>query len=410
MKEVVRSTMNVLFYIKRTKTQRNGNVPVYARITINKIRAEFSTGRTIDPNQWDSKKNRAKGTTEKSKEINEALSGINNKIYNLLREMEYRGDYVSAKTLADEFQGKNERDKTIIQLFKDHNDRMKSTVGLDFAKNTPKKYNTSLKHLKDFLNTKGRGSDIPAKFIDLKFLNDFDHYLTLKAKLQPGSINTVMTAFKKIIRIALAHKIIFHNPFIGYKSKKVQIKRRYLEPAELKLIETSTLNDPKLERVRDFFLFACYTGLSHCDVTKITKDNLQFGISGGLIIQGNRQKTKTPFIIPVLEPAKCILEKYQSWPKIGDKLIPIISNQKTNQYLKDLGEAIGLEKELTFHMARHTFATTVTLSNGIPMETVKTMMAHSDIRTTQHYGKLLHEKVINDMSVLNSRLYESKVG
>ena len=378
MKQAERSTFKLLFYVKRTKVQKSGEIPIYARITINKQRAEFSIGRTIEPGLWDKNKNRLKGHTNLAREVNNYLLTISNKIYNTRRDMLDKGDYVSPKSLSNNFLDKYEQGLTILNLFKEHNVKMKEVVGIKYSKTTPKKYNTCFMHLSNFIKIKRSNIDIPLKFLDLRFINEFDYYLVADAKLQPGSINTMMKALKKIIRMGISDRIILFDPFLGYKSKKVPVKRRFLNPQELKLIENTILDDERLERVRDIFVFTCYTGMSHCDVQGLTKANYQINIGGGKVLVGERQKSNSRYVIPILHKAQKILDKYENWPGNNGKLLPVISNQKMNEYLKEITSTIGLEKNVTCHMGRHTFATTIILSNNVPIESLQAMLAHKD--------------------------------
>lgn len=408
MKKNERNTFNLLFYIKRTKVLKNGGVPIYARITINKKRAEISLNRSIKPSLWDNKKCIVKGNTFESNEINELIRTIENKVFNLHREMIYNGAHISARALANEYSGKTIKETTLLDMFQEHNEKMVEAIGTEYKKNTFKKYRTAYNHLKNYLSNYTVDQDIPIKHIDLKFINDFDYYLCVKMKLKPSSLNTTIAALKKVTRIAQANKVILSDPFIGYKTKKVTTHRRYLSPAELAIIENGELKEERLIKVKDIFIFCCYTGLSHCDVKALTKDNLEINIGGQKSICGKRQKTNVEYIVPLLKPALDILEKYQN-DSIDDKLLPVISNQKMNDYLKEITSILKMDKNVTCHMARHTFATAVVLNNGVSMETLKTMMAHTDIKTTQHYGKIMNDKVFQDMNSVDKQINKRKV-
>lgn len=263
-----------------------------------------------------------------------------------------------------------------------------------------------MSHIKEFLKWKFNVSDIEITEIDHAFIYDFEFFLRTEKSCANNSAVKYVKNFGKIIRICLANKWMYHDPFLGYNSKFVEVNRGFLDEEELSLLQNKELKIERIALVRDVFLFSCYTGLSFIDAFNLTKGNIGIGIDGNKWIFTARQKTKIASHIPLLPIAEDIIKKYEKHPMcaISGKLLPVLSNQKMNAYLKEIADLCEITKELTFHIARHTFATTVTLSNGVPIESVSKMLGHKSIKTTQHYAKILDKKVSEDMAFLKERL------
>lgn len=268
------------------------------------------------------------------------------------------------------------------------------------------RYKTCLCRIKEFLNWKFNVSDIEITEIDHAFIYDFEFFLRTEKSCANNSAVKYVKNFGKIIRICLANKWMLHDPFLGYSSKFVEVNRGFLDEEELSRLQNKELKIERIALVRDVFLFSCYTGLSFIDAWNLTKDNIGIGIDGNKWIFTACQKTKIASHIPLLPIAEDIIKKYEKHPMcaISGKLLPVLSNQKMNAYLKEIADLCEITKELTFHNARHNFATTVTLSNGVPIESVSKMLGHKSIKTTQHYAKILDKKVSEDMAFLKERL------
>ena len=267
------------------------------------------------------------------------------------------------------------------------------------------RYETSLKHTKNFLLWKYNISDISIEKIDYSFIMEYEFYLRSVRKCANNTAVKYIKNFHKIINICLANGWLTKDPFANYKSKVKEVIREYLTEREIQDLMEKELVSDRLELVRDIFIFSCFTGLAYIDVKQLSKDNIVLGIDGDKWINKNRQKTDTSSRIPILPTAQFIIDKYANHPVCvnEDKLLPIFSNQKMNAYLKEIATVCGINKELTFHIARHTFATTVTLSNGVPIETVSKMLGHTNLKTTQHYAKILDKKISEDMQVLKAK-------
>jgi len=284
--------------------------------------------------------------------------------------------------------------------------KIEALLNDEFAPGTLERYKTSLKHTIDFLKWKYNLSDIDIKKIDHAFITEYEFYLRSVRKCNNNTAVKYIKNFSKIIRICIANGWLDKNPFVNYKAKVKEVERAYLVQEEIQAILDKEFASERLNQVRDIFLFSCFTGLAYIDVKQLTRSNIDLGIDGGKWIFTNRQKTDTRSNIPLLPIAESILDKYKQHPQCLNetKLLPVLSNQKMNSYLKEIAAVCSINKELTFHIARHTFATTVTLTNGVPIESVSKMLGHKNLRTTQHYAKILDRKVSEDMQELRNKL------
>ena len=396
---------SLLFYLKKPPHYQSGPVPIYLRLTVAGQRAEVSTGRESEPGKWNTGAGRISGTKEATRSLNRYLDSLQEKVYEAYRQMVEEGASVTAENLKSKFTGKEERGRYLVEIFQHHNRKMAALVGAEFAPGTLERNTTSLKHTVDFLQWKYQVSDIDIHKIDHAFITEYEFYLRSVRKCSNNTAVKYIKNFGKIIRICLANGWLTANPFLNYKAKVKKVDRVFLSEAELQLMTAKDFGNERLGQVRDIFLFSCFTGLAYVDVQKLKRENIVLGIDGEKWISKNRQKTDTASRIPLLPAALTILARYQDHPLCSnqDKLLPVLSNQKMNAYLKEIAVVCGLNKDLTFHIARHTFATTVTLLNGVPMESVSKMLGHTNLKTTQHYAKILDIKVSADMQLLRKK-------
>ena len=402
--------LTIHIYARAAKANKSGLHPIYVRITLNGKRSEFSTKKYVDPKKWDEKTMRVKGNTEEARTLNSYLETIRTQITQLQMHFQYQAQEVTITQFMDTFLGrkKTQRERTLIPIFQDHNKRVKALLGIEFAPGTYERYETSLKHTQEFIKFQYGADDIPLSKIDHAFVADYDFYLRTERSCSNNTTIKYMKNFKKIIRICIANGWMEKDPFLRYKTKLQEVERNVLTQEELQTIINKEIRIERLALVRDIFIFSCYTGLAYIDVKQLTSRNIVKGIDGQNWISIHRQKTDTPSRIPLLDTAYQIIQKYADHPKSNneDTLLPILSNQKMNAYLKEITDICGINKQLTFHCARHTFATTVTLSNGVPIESVSKMLGHKSIKTTQHYAKITDAKVSYDMQQLKQRLKE----
>jgi site-specific recombinase XerD len=396
--------LSILFYIRKKGTSNPSKGTIYLRITVNGKRAEVSAMRKVSLSKWNAKANKVIGYTIEAKQTNRHLDVIKNRIYEIFQnQVNDEMDIVSALTIRDEFIGTNKSRKLILEMIEEHNLRMERLVGKDYSFRTLQRYKTTKKHLAKYNKESFGLVDYPLKKIDVKYINGFIYFLKAEQNLSHNSALKYVAYFKKIIRVAFANGWLDKDPFYNFKLRPQTIDKEFLSNDELVKLIQCDFSIQRLEHVRDVFIFSCYTGLAYVDVEKLIEDDIVIGMDGRRWIKVNRTKTKTLSSIPILPIAEQILSKYASLTKIDNKLLPVYSNQRTNGYLKEIADFSGITKKLTFHMARHTFATTVTLSNGVPIESVSKMLGHKSLKTTQHYAKILDTKLSEDMKNLRIR-------
>jgi site-specific recombinase XerD len=403
--------LSILFYAKRAKTTADGLLPIYIRVTVDGERIELSTKRYTSPDKWSVEGNRMKGTSAEAKAVNAYLDALKAKVYEYQQQLIREDEEVNAENMRNKILGIEKRKHMLVAIFKQHNDEIKALIGKDYAPATHIRYETSLKHTVHYLQWKYKISDIDIRKIDHEFITGYEFYLKSVCKCCQNTTSKYIKNFGKIIRICLANGWIERNPFINYKSKIIEVERVFLSIEEIEILLNKEFAMERLNQVKDIFLFSCFTGLAYADVKKLSPRNIGLGIDGERWIFINRTKTDTRSNIPILPIAATILEKYRNHPQVvmKGKLLPVLSNQKMNAYLKEIADLCGFNKELTFHIARHTFATTVTLSNGVPIESVSKMLGHKNLKTTQHYAKILDLKVSNDMQVLKAKFENKKL-
>lgn len=401
-------TFSLLFYLKKSKVDAQGKIAIYLRITVDGQRKEISVKRKIEKEKWCSISNKAIGRTPDIRELNAYIDTLTSKVYQCHRAMIQDDKTVTAETLKNKVLGIEEKQRTLIAIFKNHNNQVEKLVGKEFAAGTLERYKTVKKHLENFMQVQYKISDVNIKKVNHQFITDFEFYLKTVRSCGHNSTLKYIKNFKKIVRIALANNWINSDPFLNYKVRLKEVERQFLTELEIQEMLSKELHIPRLEQVRDIFVFCCFTGLAYSDVKKLTNDNIVFGIDGDKWININRTKTDTRSNIPLLPTALEIIKKYENHPEAVTKgvLLPVLSNQKSNAYLKEIADLCGITKNLTTHLARHTFATTVTLSNGVPMESVSKMLGHKSLKTTQHYAKILDRKVSDDMQLLKQKFQD----
>lgn len=402
------NSFSLLFYIKKSKADSLGNANIYLRITVDGKRAEFSIRRKIHPTRWSTETGLAKGSSKEIQELNRYISSIKNRIYHYQQRFIEKGLPITAEKLRDAFLEKNNNPKMLLEEFKKHNDNIKSLIGIDFAPNTLIRYKTTLNHITNFISQVYRVKDIPLKQIDTIFINRLEYFLKTTEKCSHNTTFKYVSNLKKVVRIAYNNGWIEKDPFVNYKTRYKTVDREFLLEQEIQAITEKDFKIERLTQVKDIFIFCCYTGLAYIDVKNLTNDNIVLGIDGEYWIKTKRTKTNSQINIPLLPSAYEILLKYQNHPDISnkEKVLPVLSNQKMNSYLKEIADLCGIQKKLTFHLARHTFATTVTLNNGVSIESVSKMLGHKSLRTTQHYAKILDRKVSHDMKILREKFAE----
>lgn len=398
----MKSTFNICFYAKKDKQKASGAYPIFTRITVDGVASRFNTKLDVLPSIWDGKMSKATRCSAEACRINRMLDDINASLNTIYHELQRRDNYVTAEKVKNEFLGHSENHDTILNLFQKHNDDVKQLVGISKTIATYRKYEVTRRHLAEFIQSKYNLSDISIKEITPMFITDFELYLRTICKCGFNTTAKFMQFFKRIILIVRNNGILIDDPFANYKIRLEKVDRGYLTEDEIKIILKKKMVSERLEQVRDVFIFSCFSGLAYVDVANLKEDNIRKSFDGNLWIITKCQKTNIDVNVPLLDIPKMILEKYKAKLPNG-KVLPIISNQKLNAYLKEIANVCGIKKNLIFHLARHTFATTTTLAKGVPIEAVSKMLGHTNIETTQIYARITNNKISNDMQGLDKK-------
>ena len=401
-------SLRVLFYIRRYKLTSQKKCPIFLRITFNGVRAEMALKRNVAPELWDSKRQVVKGKSPEAISINEQIRVFEMRIYEVYNKLVGSGEVFNANKLKDAFLGQNRNQVTIAYAFQFHNKRLEAQIGKQYAKGTYDRYVICFRILQEFISIKYGKRDIFLNDVNLSFINEFDFYLRTKRNCCNNTTVKYLKNFKKIINFSRNMGWIHSDPFVNYKAKLEEVDKEILTEEELKRLINKVFSIPRVEQVKDVFLFCCLTGLSYSDVKKLSEKNIFVGMDGNKWIQLSRTKTNVLTKVPLFPLAIEILNKYANSVecKKENKLLPVLSNQKYNSYLKEMADCLGIDKNLTSHTARHTFATTVTLNNRIPLETVSKMLGHKSLKTTQIYSKVTEVKLSDDMAPIMGK-YEN---
>jgi site-specific recombinase XerD len=401
-----RKTFKVLFFLKKSKLLKNGEAPICMRITVDGKMCDIQIKRSTPIEQWNQAKECAKGKGRAVEELNRYLESIRIKLYQIHRELEENGKMITAERIKNIYSGNDESHKTILQLFSEHNAQCRQLVGKDFVPKTVQRYEGTARYLKEFMLDKYHISDIALTEINPAFIHDFEVFLKTEKKCAQNAAITRLKNLKKMIRIALENDWIKKSPFVGFKFRLEETHPEFLTLEEIQAISSKNMSIERLAQIRDVFIFCCFTGLAFTDVQQLSEEHLVKGQTGEIWIRKARQKTKVMCNIPLLPIPVEMIKKYRTHPnciKTG-KLFPVPSNQKMNAYLKEIADICGINKNLTTHTARHSFATSVGLANGVSMENVAKMLGHSDISITKHYARVLDTSVLRDMGNVEKAL------
>lgn len=398
----MRSTFRILFFLKRDKQKSNGKVPLFCRITVDGKEARFGMKTDVDPSLWNVKEGRAVGRNVESIRINTLLDQAKAALLNTYNDIQATEIEVTAEKVKNLFLGITAKEYTVLTLFQRHNDDVQKLVGISKSKTTWQKYERTKNHLTEFLKMKYHVSDISFKEINHMLLTDFEVYLKTACKCNANTTAKFMQTFKHIVLVARNNGWLRTDPFVSYPIRLNEVDRGFLTESEIKAIISKKFPTKRLEQVRDIFIFSCFCGLAYIDVANLREENICQSFDGNLWIMGRREKTGVRFNIPLLDIAKKILDKYKGQLPAG-RLLPILSNQKTNTYLKEIGDVCGIKKNITFHLARHTFATYL-LSKGVSIESISKMLGHTNIKTTQIYARITDTKVGDDMALFAEKI------
>ena len=397
---IVSQSPSISFFCRSSKKSTVNKLRIYIRITYNRCVQEFSTRISIEPKYWDQRKQLARGNSETSRSINESLSDYKSKIFKVHLRLSQQEETFDVKDIVNSFKGNQKRGKGIIELIDLHNKYKEGLVNTDISQATIERYYTLKKHFKRFLKEDQGTDDILLD--NLKYAHAIEFESFLKTELGIGHNTSVkyVKNLKTVVRYGMDLELLDKDPFLKYKSKIKEVKRGFLTEKELSQLMNKQINNQRISMVRDAFIFCCYTGLAYSDIESLTLDNITMGMDGEQWIKTTRKKTGNEVHVPLFERALNIIKKYNDHPlRINEnKVIPVISNQKMNVYLKEIADICGIHHNLTTHLARHTFATTITLEKGISLESVSKMLGHSNLKTTQIYAKITDTKVAREIN------------
>lgn len=385
------------------KPNKSGRVPILMQLTIGQQTCHISTKQNILPEKWGDGK--PIGHTREDQAITAVLEEIRTKAYNKFLQLQGQNINVTPERLKQALLGKDQvQPRGYVEIFDQWLVEYSKMVGITTSKRTLDKYILVRNRLQDYIASQLGVKDISLEEVTPKFLSNFDNYLRVEYNMANNHAMKIRQKLRTIYKVAIDNGWVSKNPFSTVKIHFEPVERDVLTKSELTaLIQTDMIFD-RLEKMRDVFVFACFTGLAHCDVAGLTKENIITDESGQVWLKTHRQKTSEVVDIPLLEIPQLIIKKYQGMKELNGKLLPTLTNSCSNLYLKEVAVRCGINKTLTFHMARHTFATTVTLSNGVPIESVAKMLGHRNIRTTQIYAKIIKDKLAEDMSKLATRI------
>ena len=395
--------LKVTFYLKKNEERADGTVPVLGRIRIGKSMVQFSTKVYVVPNLWDVKSGRAVGKSKPATATNKELDRISLDIHSAYKDLLTKKENVSAVDVKNAFQGISSEQETLVSYYGKFNENFFKKVGINRKLETYKRYCVALNHLKDFLRIRYNVKDMPFQSLTPSFVSSYDLYLRADLKMRHNTIVNIIANLRSVIKSALNDGLLRQDPFIGYTFEYSQTVPRFLSEKELKLMMRTPLPKSNLNLVRDVFLFSAFTGISFSDLRNLTEKNLVQAEDGTWWIHSARQKTGTPFHVPLLELPLELIEKYRGITKNG-RLFPMLSCSKTNINLKKIAAICGINRRVTFHQARHTYASVITLSQGVPLDTVRELMGHRDWRATRIYAHLTYDKVNEDMGKLQKRI------
>lgn len=400
--------MKILFLIKKQKINKAGLTPVICRITYEKSRKQFSTGLFVNPDYWNKEKQKVLGNAENFEFLNKQLSLIKQELGQAFLMLQIQQNSFNVEDIYKKYRGEEtKKELGVISAYEEHNDYYKKLIGKDIKVVSWQKFENTKTHLQAFIKWKFNQRDIKLDKLKYQFIKDFEYYLRTEQEMKQSTINKTLQRFKKMINFAVAHDYLNKNPFLMHKPKPVKKEVVYLTKAELIHLQEQKIENKRLEEIRDCFVFCCYTGLAFKEMSNLRKKHIVLGKDGRNWIKMKRQKTDKSISVPILPVAQKLLNKYEGALKDG-RVLPSKTNAHFNAYLKEIADICEIRINLTHHIARKTFATTVLLLNDVPMEVVSKLLGHSRIGITQaHYGQILEEKVISEVEKLSEKMKDN---
>lgn len=398
--------IKILFIISATRVNKQGLVPIICRITYKKERKPFSTGLFINPDNWNNKQQLAEPPNEENNFINNELSLIKSKINKAFLFLQVQEIEFNVRDIYNQYAGvKLDKDRTILEVFEAHIQKQKKLIGIETTETSIAKFRQTKNHLKSFLWHTYKRKDIGLKELKYAFIEDFEFYLKTEKKFSLHTVYKTIQRFKQMVRLGISLGYLDKNPFMMHVNHKPKKEVVYLTAEELEKLENHNFTIKRIEQIRDLFVFCCYTGLAFMEMHNLEKKHIVKGFDDNLWIKMIRQKTQKTVSVPLLPKALSIIEKYKEHSDVY--VFPRISNQKFNVYLKEIADVVKIDKNLTHHLGRKTFATTVLLYNDVPMEIVSELLGHSKLSITQEsYAKVVQKKVSEHILKLSEKLNE----
>ena len=396
------STITISFAVRESKARTSGEAPIQVLLTQNGVRASFSTGKAVHPSEWDRNRQRVRSKEPEAIEINSYLDAIRARLYYLEKVLIDRDIGVSPQLLRDAYLGRLEclKEWTLMKVVEVHLEDLRAKIGESIAASTVWEYELCGRLIERYIKHRYSRNDMSIKEVKIGFISGFHAWLLKERKMKQNSATKHLKFLQKVMNIAVMNGYIPYNTLSMYKVVREPVNMEYLNEAELQKIIDFESPLEHLVRTRDMFLFGCFTGLSYIDIKTLSREHFETDDEGRRWIKKRREKTGVLSRIPVLPIAQSILDKYSG----GKVLLPMPDNADVNRYLKDIAVLCEIDKRVCFHTSRHTFATTVTLTNGVPIESVSKMLGHRSLKTTQVYAKIAHNKLAEDMSNLSNRL------
>ena len=393
----------VLFILPKNKINKQHQSRIYCRITYHGKRIQFSTGILVELQYWNAKTQTILKKQPTAAQLNYQLEEIKSSLLTSFLVCVSKKEPFSAREIYNQYIGKDsKKSQSVVAYYKAYLSKLKKLVGLQIKENTYQKFVYVGNHLETYIRLEFNRPDIPLEELKEQFLNGFIYYLVVEKKQAPITINKTVQRFRTAIKEAILESYLEKDPFASHKTKKVRKELIFLTVEELKRLEEHDFHQKRLAVIKDLFIFCCYTGLAYREMSDLEKGNIQVGFDGNNWISMVRDKTQRPITIPLLPKAQNIIDKY-----LNDdvKILPSISNQKFNSYLKEIAEIVGIDKKLTHHIARKTFASTILLYNDVPMEIVSELLGHSNMLITQEsYGKVVQKKVSEHIQLLSKKI------
>lgn len=392
-----RSTFAILFYINRTKIRKDGTCQLLCKVSIDAEWEQIGTKASVNPDIWNPETGRADGRSENAVTVNRAIDELTREITNHYNHIKKSLGFVTAELVKNAVKGIGQKPVTLLTLFREHNEEFKKRIGVDRIKETYDSYQRSYKHLAAFIQEKKGVEDITLRSLDKVFYDDFEIFLQTDCKMKPKTVHEHLYRLKKMTMRAVSQGTLRRDPYCRLHPELPKRKSRHLKLEDLKTLMSTQIDKPNLQRVRDWFIFSTFTGLAYADLKRLSVNDITQAEDGSWWIHIKRQKTDTPSVIKLLDVPLRIIEKYKH-ERQGDKVFNLYTREYLIRLTRELGEEYGFS--LTFHKARHNFGTHMTLSLGVPLETVSKMMGHTNITTTQIYAQVTDKKVDEDMKRL----------